>query len=86
MNEFIKLLEKQAKMAKKFFESVENPNEITNEDKQEIESIVYYSPDKTDRFLPYVEENKTNVSKLAYLHWMDKEVEIEDYKLNIGNI
>ena len=84
MNEFIKSLEKQAKIAKKYFELVEDPNEITNEDKRIIQEIVYYSPDKTEKFLPYVEENKTNVSKLAYLRWMDIEVEIEDYKLCMG--
>ena len=81
--EFIKELEKEAKMAKKFFESVENPNEITDEDKQIIQEIVYWSPDKMDRFLPYVRENKTNISKLAYLHWLDSEAEIEEYKLNM---
>ena len=84
MNEFIKSLEKQGKIAKKYFELVEDPNEITNEDKRIIQEIVYYSPDKTEKFLPYVEENKTNVSKLAYLRWMDIEVEIEDYKLCMG--
>lgn len=80
---FFEMLQKEIERVENFFNDIENENDISEQDKAEIERVVYYSPDRMDKIIPYIEKNKNNLSKMTYLHLTELRAQYDDYELLI---
>jgi hypothetical protein len=71
MKEFIK---NQSKVNLTIAENLINlvKSELTSKEKMEIEEVVYYSENPEEKLIPYINNNKDNLTKMVYLNYIQQ--------------